>query len=376
MTKRVLLGIPSVGAAALALGASSGAGVTGSPRVDRAAGRPIELTVGYQPYYTESWSALVMRRKQLWKSYLPAGSRVTFRPALKGALIVGQMRAGKEDLGYMGDMPAIVGASERSVRDLRIVATLGLSQGDQCGVFLVRYDAPSFSSQRQAVRWLNGRTVATAHGSCADRIARTTFERLGVEPRRYLDEPIDEIASGFAKGAIDAAIVWEPTASRLVNRHLARRVASGALLREGDAGFLLASEKLLARRPDVAEAWLRAELDAQRYLADPAHANEITGMALAETRGFASQDLWDALYRRWPVAKGGAADGVRIRLPFAITHAVTSHIARASAFLYRIKAIRAATLPSGAVAGGIAKKVLRETGDRSGAGVIRALPRR
>jgi NitT/TauT family transport system substrate-binding protein len=97
-------------------------------------GRPIELTVGYQPYYTESWSALVMRRKQLWKRYLPAGSRVTFRPALKGALIVGQMQADKEDLGYMGDMPAIVGPSERSIRDLRIVATLGRSQGDQCGV--------------------------------------------------------------------------------------------------------------------------------------------------------------------------------------------------------------------------------------------------
>lgn len=313
-------------------------------------GRPIELTVGYQPYYTESWSALVMRRKQLWKRYLPAGSRVTFRPALKGALIVGQMQADKEDLGYMGDMPAIVGP-ERTLHsrpahrgDARPLA------GRPVRCVLVRHDEPSFSGQRRAVRWLNGKTVATPHGSCADRIAQATFQRLGVEPRRYLKVPVTR-CDRETRGK--------------------RRTPP-----RGDAGFLLVSEKLLAGRPDVAEAWLKAELDAQRYLADPVHANEITGMALAETRGFARQDLWDALYRSWPVAKGGAADRVRIRLPFAITHAVTSHIARASAFLYRIKAIRAGTLPSGALAGGIAKKVLRETGERSGAGVIRALPRR
>jgi NitT/TauT family transport system substrate-binding protein len=315
-----------------------------------------------------------MRKKQLWKRYLPAGSRVTFQSALQGSLIVGRMLAGKQDIGYMGDMPAIVGASERSVRDLRIVATLGLSRGDQCAVFLVRPDAPVFASQQQAVRWMDSKTVATAHGSCADRIAQVAFRRLGVSPGAYLNEPIDELASSFQRGRIDAAIVWEPVASRLVNRHLARRAGSGALVGAADAGLILMSRRLLAQRPDVAEAWLKAELDAQRYLADPAHADEIVRIALGETKGFDRQELWDALYRRWPAAEGGPADGVRMRLPFAITATVRQHIARATAFLYRIKAIASASLPAGAVAGARAEKALKESG-KGRAGVIRALPR-
>lgn len=355
-----------------ALGSAT-AGSAGSPAAR--AGKSIELTIGYQPYYAESWSALVMRKKQLWKKYLPAGSRVMFRSALQGSLIVEQMLAGREEIGYLGDMPAIVGASMRSTRDLRIVATLGLSAGDQCGVFLVRRDAPAFSGQRQALRWLDGKRVATPHGSCADRIAQAAFRRLGVKPRVYLDEPVDAIASSFERRIIDAAIVWEPTASRLVNQRLAKRAASGAFIGERDAGFLLMSGRLLKRRPDVAEAWLKAELDAQRYLADPAHADEIAQIALHETERFDRQDLWDALYRKWPTAKGGSADGVRIRLPFAITAAVRLHIARATAFLYRIKAIAAGTLPPGAVAGALAEKVLGHSGAGGGAGVIRALPR-
>jgi NitT/TauT family transport system substrate-binding protein len=356
----LMLGALASGTAGIAVGARSG--------------HPIRLTVGYQPYYTEAWSALVMRKKQLWKRYLPAGSQVTFQSALQGSLIVGRMLAGKQDIGYMGDMPAIVGASERSVRDLRIVATLGLSRGDQCAVFLVRPAAPVFASQRQAVRWMDGKTVATPHGSCADRIAQVAFRRLGVSPGAYVNEPIDEIASSFRRGRIDAAIVWEPMASRLVNRHLARRVGSGALVGAGDAGLVLMSRRLLARQPDVAEAWLKAELDAQRYLADPAHADELVRIALGETKGFDRQELWDALYRTWPAADGGSADGVRMRLPFAITATVRRHIAEATAFLYRIKAIASATLPAGAVAGALTEKALRDSGE-GGAGVIRALPR-
>src|SRR5205807_5620627 len=125
-------------------------------------------------YYTEAWSALVLKQTQLWKKYLPKGSTVQFDVGLQGSIIVGQMLAGKQQIGYLGDMPAIVGVSKRSVRDLRIVATVGTSS-DQCGVFLVSKKAPAFSSQAQAIRWLNGKTVATPQGSCADRVAQDVF---------------------------------------------------------------------------------------------------------------------------------------------------------------------------------------------------------
>src|SRR5579864_9272799 len=99
-------------------------------------GDPIKLAVGYQPYYTEAWSAVVMKAKAFWKQHLPAGSEVTFEPAPQGSVLVGKMIAGQEVIAYMGDMPAIVASSRPEVADIRIVSVLGTSQ-QQCNVFLV-----------------------------------------------------------------------------------------------------------------------------------------------------------------------------------------------------------------------------------------------
>ncbi len=122
-------------------------------------GAPIDLVVGYQPYYTESWSGLIMRDKKFYEKYLPKGSTVSFQVGLQGAIIVNGMLAGKVDVGYVGDMPAIVSTSHPEVRDLRIVSVLGLGY-DQCNIFLVRNDAPQFNSPEDAFKWLFGKSVA------------------------------------------------------------------------------------------------------------------------------------------------------------------------------------------------------------------------
>ena len=102
----------------------SAPGCATRPTGAAASGRPRTLTVGYQPYYSESWSGLVLREKEFWREHLPEGSKVSFQVGLQGSVIVSQMLAGKQQIGYMGDMPAIVGASKRPQRDLRIVSTL------------------------------------------------------------------------------------------------------------------------------------------------------------------------------------------------------------------------------------------------------------
>jgi NitT/TauT family transport system substrate-binding protein len=324
-------------------------------------GKPVTLTVGYQPYYTEAWSGLVMRGKEFWKKYLPEGSTVEFQTGLQGSIIVSQMLAGKQQIGYMGDMPAIVGTTKRAQRDLRIVATLAQSK-DQCGVFLLRPDAPDFATQEEAIRWMDGKTVATPQGSCTDRIAQATFDRLGVKPKEYLNQPIDVITSNFQSGKLDGAIIWEPTAARLVNANLAKRVASGAFADQSDAGFLVFDKDLIDKRPDVVEGWLKAELDAQRFLADPANAEEIVRIADDQTEGFTPQDLRDALYKAWPVDKGGSPEHLRLWLPFTVDARSRDLIKNAAVFLNKINSIPAPELPEGAVQGDVAEKVLQADG--------------
>ena len=71
-------------------------------------GSPVDLVVGYQPYYTQAWSGVIMRSKKFYEKYLPQGSKVDFQVGLQGAIIVNGMLAGKVDIGYVGDMPGIV----------------------------------------------------------------------------------------------------------------------------------------------------------------------------------------------------------------------------------------------------------------------------
>src|SRR5262249_21388582 len=122
-------------------------------------GGPVKLTVGYQPYYTQSWSGVVMRGKKFYEKYLPQGSEIEFQIGLQGAIIVNNMLVGKQSIGYMGDMPAIVSTTKPETADIRLVANLGLAF-DQCNIFLARNDAPQFGSPKDFIKWIDGKTVA------------------------------------------------------------------------------------------------------------------------------------------------------------------------------------------------------------------------
>src|SRR6202047_440938 len=248
-------------------------------------GDAIDLVIGYQPYYTESWSGLIMRDKKFYEKYLPKGSTINPQVGLKGAIIVNGILAGKVDIGYVGNMPAIVSTSHADVRDIRIVSVLGGGY-DQCNVFLVRTDAPEFKSPEEAIKWLNDKTVAVPKGSCTDRFAQAVFKRFHIAPSEYLNQSIEVITSGFRANKLDAAVIWEPTTSRLGQEGLARKVATGASVNENDAGFLVMPQALIEQRPDVVKGWLNAELDAQLFFADGKNAMAVSKMALDQTTGF------------------------------------------------------------------------------------------
>jgi NitT/TauT family transport system substrate-binding protein len=349
------------GAAASQLGAPAAAKY-GNP------GEPIHLVVGYQPYYSEAWSGIVVNALGLWKKHLPPGSTVEFQIGLQGSVIVNAMLADKQQIGYLGDTPAIVAATKRSVADLRIVAHIGSSQ-DQCNVFFVRNDAPQFASPKEAIRWLNGKTVAVPKGSCTDRFARAVFAKEKIEPGAYLNQNVELITSGFRAKKLDAAVIWEPTASRLASEGLARRIASGKDVSESDAAFIDMRADLIAQRPDVVTGWLRAELEAEQYLADPKNSLEVAKMAKAQTTGFEESVLWQAIYGR---RDGGAEPELRLSLPFAFDASSLEHIKRATAFLHEIKSIDVAELPADAVVSRFADEVLRERGASQPVGIVYA----
>jgi NitT/TauT family transport system substrate-binding protein len=334
-------------------------------------GQPVNLVIGYQPYYTQSWSGVVMRGMKFYEKYLPKGSTVDFKVGLQGAIIVNNMLAGKNDVGYMGDMPAIVATTKPQIADIRIVGALGVGY-DECNVFLVRNSAPQFPDAKAALQWLNGKTVAVPKGSCTDRYARAVFKKMNIEPKEYLNQNIEVITSGFRANKLDAAVMWEPTTARLVTEGLARRVASGASVDENDGGFLAMRADLIKQRPDVVKAWLQAELDAQLFLTNPDNVMKVVEFAKEQTTGFPEKVLWKSFVGSYPESAGGVK--VRDYKDYTITDREWELLHRATAFLYTVKSISAPKLRDEAVMPEFTQEILKERGLKPPIGMIEAQP--
>ena len=330
-------------------------------------GEPVALVVGYQPYFTATWSALVMRGKRFYERYLPKGSTVEFEPALQGRKIAAAMQAGTQHVGYMGPVSSLVAAarSEGQPGELRLVAALGMGY-DQCNVLLARVGGPA------TLQALQGSRLAAPRDSCADRFARELLRERSLTPAAYLGQNIEQIANGLRAGRLDAAAVWEPVATRLVQEGVARRIGSGRELKLVDGGFLVMRAELLERRPDVAQAWLQAELDAQRFLADPANAEEIVRLALAQTAGFDAATLWNALY----AAAEADPQAPRMTLPFVFDEAARGLLAGTMAYLHEAGQVPSDTLPPRALAVEPAQAVLRGRGLASPVGRVMPQPAR
>lgn len=334
-------------------------------------GDPINLVIGYQPYYAQAWTGVVMREKEFWKDHLPEGSTVEFQIGLQGTIIVNAMLAGRQHIGYMGDMPAIVSTMQRRVDDIRLVANLGLGS-DQCNIFLARADLDVPEDPVEAIRWLEGKQTAVPQGACTDRFARAAFQELGVTPAAYMNQNIEVISSNLRARRLDAAAIWEPTASKLIKDGLAKRIASGETVGERDAALMAMRADLIEARPDVVRGWLEAELDAQVFISDPANAAEVVAIVERQTAGFDEETLWMSLYGQYPSEVGGAS--IRNAYHFTFTPEVMELITAATAFLFEIRSINAAELPDDAILGHFAEEVLAARGMVAPVAEISALP--
>lgn len=337
-------------------------------------GEPVSLTIGYQPYYTQSWSGVVNNGLQLWKKYLPKGSTTEWQIGLQGSIIVAQLMAEKQQIGYMGDMPALVSTTKPDIVDVRLVMVLGTSK-QQCNIFLVRNDAPKFKNGMDAVKWMDGKRTSSPHGSCTDRFGRYAFEQAGIKPAQYLNQNIEVITTSFKAGKLDAAVIWEPTASKIELEGIARRAASGESFEgaeAGDAGYMGMVHELIVQRPDVHKGWMEAELDAQLYMIDTKNADEVARMAEEQTEGLSKKVLWYSLYGAVPADQGGGP--VKNRFDFVFTDRAKLLADAATKFLHGLKKVPQPHLRPDAIMDQVARDVLKARNLTAPIGEIKGLP--
>lgn len=338
------------------------------------AAEPFHLTVGYQPYDTISYSAVVIRGLELWKKHLPTGSAVDFESALQGAIIVNAMLADKQQIGYLGDMPAVVSTTKTTQAPIKLVASTGLSAGQRCNVIMVRADAPQFKTPEEAVKWLDGKTVATPRGSCADRFLRQVIEMTGIKPKEVLNQSIEVIATNFRAKRIDAATLWEPSVSRIgdfVGEGIAREVVTGYNFDMPDGGFIAMREDFMKTNPEIVKAWLETELEAQLFLLDPKNWDKVSDLVRSQTEGITTRMAWFSLFGAVPPERGGSP--LRDEKPFILDARVRQHLDTIYTFLHSVKVIDVDKAPNGAIDDSIAVSVAKTKGQTVPLGVIKPL---
>ncbi len=325
------------------------------------AAEPVHIVVGWQPYDTISYQVAIIQELKLWKKYMPEGVEIEFQPALQGAIISNNLLAGKQQIGYMSILPAIMAATKWEQANIRLVASTGHDEGQRCSLMLVRKDAPNFKTTDEAIQWLNGKTLAAPKGSCADQFVRLLIDEKKIQPKEYLNQSLEVIATNFRVGKIDAAAAWEPTASRvgdLVGEGVARIALTGKAIGSIDSGALVMRGDFIDKYPNLAEAYIKTELEAQRYMLDPNNWSKVIDMLSKHATGMSKRVLWYSLYGQIPPQEGGAK--VRALRTFIWTDQLRRNIFDTYSFLHKEKIIKYDKPFMGTIDDTIAQKVLKD----------------
>jgi NitT/TauT family transport system substrate-binding protein len=240
---------------------------------------------------------------------------------------------------------------------------------------MARADAPDFKSPEEAVKWLDGKIVASPRGSCADQFIRRSFEKLDVKPAEYLNQSIEIIQTNFRAKRLDASAVWEPTASRigtLAGEGIAKIIATGNLIGNQDMGMMIMRGDFIDKHPDLVEGYLKAELEALQFMIDLKNQQKSVNMIAKYAVGIPKRAIWYSIYGQIPPQVGGTTP--RETYSFIIDDNIRKNINDVWAFQFKQKLVATEKPYDNTIDDRIARKILAESGAKTPIGEIKGQP--
>lgn len=336
------------------------------------AGKPVDVTVGFFPTFMGAWSGVIVKQLELWKKYLPEGSKVDWDIQTAGPPMAANMMAGKTHIGYLGDMPGMVAVTKREIADLRLVAINMYSDtGQVCSEIFSRIDAPDFKSVEEAVKWLNGKKIAVAQkGGCADRFFSTFQKKAGVKPEsvQLLDPTI--IKTTLQAKKVDAAVVFQPHGAQIVNNGIGKLMLTGSSWASHDGAFIIMRKDFIDKNPEGAKNWLKADIEANLFMMK--NPVKVAELVAKEMPGFTTKDLWMALYGKYPENTGSKENNVILQEAF--NDDVRAFVDDSFKFLHSIGSVPVDKPLEGSLYGELIDAALKEMNLKAPIGVIKGLP--
>lgn len=335
------------------------------------AGKPVDLTVGYFPSWVGGWSGVVIRHRELWKKYLPAGSKVDWDVHVVGAPVANNLMAGKLQIGYLGDAPGMIATTKRNVADLRIVEfNMFTNTGQICACMLVRTDAPQFKNMDEAIKWLDGKKIGVSgKGSCGDRFVSGLVRKYNIKAEiQYLDPTI--VKTSLQSKKIDAAQSFQPHVAQIMNGGFARLVFVGSKWDWQEGNVILMRKDFIDSNPEAAKGWIKADIEALQFMLKNPY--ETVKMVSQDLPGFSTKDLWMSLYGKYPDNIESLENNAIAQVGF--DKHVMGYIEEAFKFLHSIGAITIDKPLPGAIYTDLADSAIKEMGVKIPLGYFKGRP--
>lgn len=224
----------------------------------------MKIVWGYCPYGMLETS--VMKEKKFYKKYLP-NVEVDWFFGLWSVHLINNWIAGKLEIAYLGNMPAVMLQSK--VKNTKWVGVAVYPHGDVGAIFVPK------GSKIKSVKELDGATMATGVGSSHHRILEEIARQEGIKFNIVSQSP--EVAVGnLEAGKLEGFCYWPPYIELCVEKGI------GKILPPGNANKyepyvnaiwpLLVSERFAKKHPKIVQGLVRADNDLHDFMVN--HADE------------------------------------------------------------------------------------------------------
>jgi len=242
-----------------------------------------ELRIATQPIPHYAPIFVAKQKKWLEEELAKAGAKpvVKWTSFAAGPPMNESFAAGQQDIGLLGDTPAII--AKAAGINTRIVGLT--SSGPKSLAVIV-----PITSKIRTPKDLKGKKVAVVKGSYAHHLLVLVLQKGGLTTRdvELINLSQADSATAIVNGNIDAAAVWEPLITRLEGQRAVRVLADGSGIKKGVL-VIIATNDILTRHREQVKAFLKAYQRGARFIA--ANPREAAKLIAAEVNLPADQLL-------------------------------------------------------------------------------------
>jgi ABC-type nitrate/sulfonate/bicarbonate transport system substrate-binding protein len=236
--------------------------------------KKMKITIGYCPF--GMLETPVAKEMKFHKKYLP-NVDVEWFYGLYSVHLINNWMAGKLEVAYLGDMPAIMLQSKQGGTKW---VSCAVSAGGKVAAIFVPKDSPA-----RTIRDLDGKTLAVGFGSVLHRILDHVMDAEGIR-LQLVNQPPEVAIGNLEAGKIDAWCPWPPYISLAAHKGVGRALLPDCTKYEPRANSvwpLVVSEVFAEKHPDIVEGLVRADMDLHRFMEEhPREAAEIVYKELEE----------------------------------------------------------------------------------------------